>query len=701
MMFPNQSTRRCAIALACLVYVAPAVVAAATLEEIVVTADYRERTLAELPLSISVIDAETINGSAVQHFEELIAIVPNMNWSGDGHRARYLQIRGVGELAQYQGAPNPSVGFIIDDIDFSGIGTIATLYDIERIEVLRGPQGTRYGANALAGLIYMQSAAPDEQFTGQVRLGAGQDDALSAGVAIGGPLGERAGYRLSAHQYTSNGFRNNPYLARNDTNGRDELSLRGKLRWQAGDNWELDLTAMFSDVDDGYDAFAIDNSLTVLSDNPGKDAQKSVGSSFKANWSGARSFELTSITSFANSDIGFSFDADWGNDDAWAPVTYDYVSLNDRQRQAISQEFRFTSTDDGRIFSDSTDWLVGLYVNRLNEDLTTINLGDYFDPGFNFADSLDDRLASEFEALTAAVFGQLDVAVGDSGTFSLGLRLERRSTDYNDSNGLSLGPSDNMIGGEVSYSHAVSDAATIFGSISKGYKAGGFNLGFVPQDRREFDQESLWNYELGIKSVLAEGNLMINASVFYSTRDDQQVETSLQLNPNDPASFVFFTDNAAKGETFGFETDMRWLPTDSLELYANIGLLRARFDEFTTPLIDLTGRDQAHAPRYTLATGGVYRHSSGLFARLDLSAKDAFYFDVSHDQKSDAYTLANARLGFETDRWTAQVYARNLFDTEYAVRGFFFGNEPPNFPPTLYIRQGDPRQIGVTIDMRF
>jgi outer membrane receptor protein involved in Fe transport len=672
-----------------------------TLEEIVVTADYRERTLAELPLSISVIDAETIKGSAIQHFEELIAIVPNMNWSGDGHRARYLQIRGVGELAQYQGAPNPSVGFIIDDIDFSGIGTIATLYDIERIEVLRGPQGTRYGANALAGLIYIQSAAPDEQFTGQVRLGAGQDDALSAGLAIGGPLGDSAGYRLSAHQYTSNGFRNNPHLGRDDTNGRDELSLRGKLRWQAGDDWVFDLAAMFSDVDDGYDAFAIDNSLTVLSDNPGKDAQRSVGSSFKANWSGARSFDLTSITSFANSDIDFSFDADWGNDDAWAPVTYDYVSLNDRKRQALSQEFRLTSTDDGRIFSDSTDWLVGLYVNRLNEDLTTINLGDYFDPGFNFADTLDDRLASEFEALTAAIFGQLDVAVSDVGTFSVGLRLERRSTDYNDSNGLSLGPSDNMIGGEVSYSHAVSDAATIFGSISKGYKAGGFNLGFVPQGRREFDQESLWNYELGIKSVLADGNLMINAAVFYSTRNDQQVETSLQLNPNDPASFVFFTDNAAKGETFGFETDVRWLPTDSLELYANVGLLRAQFDEFTTPLIDLTGRDQAHAPRYTLATGGVYRHSSGLFARLDLSAKDEFYFDISHDQKSDAYTLANARLGFEADRWTAQIYARNLFDTEYAVRGFFFGNEPPNFPPTLYIRQGDPQQIGVTVDMRF
>ena len=152
-MTPISKVRRCAAPLVLSLFSVAVHAADDVLDEIIVTADYRERTLAELPLSISIIDAETINGSAVQHFEELIAAVPNMNWSGDGHRARYLQIRGVGELAQYQGAPNPSVGFIVDDIDFSGIGTIATLYDIEQIEVLRGPQGTRYGANALAGLL--------------------------------------------------------------------------------------------------------------------------------------------------------------------------------------------------------------------------------------------------------------------------------------------------------------------------------------------------------------------------------------------------------------------------------------------------------------------------------------------------------------------------------------------------------------------
>jgi outer membrane receptor protein involved in Fe transport len=154
------------------------------IDEIVVIADFRERPALDIPASVTVLDASIIERSSVQHFEELVGLVPNLNWSGDGHRARYFQIRGVGELEQYEGAPNPSVGFIIDDIDFSGIGTIATLFDLRQIEILRGPQGSRYGANALAGLIYVQSADPGDEFSGMVRLGAGGDDAWSGGIAI-------------------------------------------------------------------------------------------------------------------------------------------------------------------------------------------------------------------------------------------------------------------------------------------------------------------------------------------------------------------------------------------------------------------------------------------------------------------------------------------------------------------------------------
>jgi len=663
------------------------------IDEIIVKADFRGRSTSELPASITVLDAEQIRALAVQHFEEIINTVPNLNWSGDGNRARYFQIRGVGELEQYQGAPNPSVGFLIDDIDFSGIGTVATLFDMQQIEVLRGPQGSRYGANALAGLIYMRSTAPTEAFEGRAELTVGGDDALAGGVAIGGGLNadDSVSYRLSAHHHEGNGFRDNSYLNREDTNARDETTVRGRLRWSVGGDWQIDLAAMFADVDNGYDAFSLDNSFAMLSDRPGKDAQESIGASLRLEYSGSPNVTVTSITSVAASDIEFSYDADWGNDDSWAPVTYDYISISDRDRDTISQEVRL-ATDD---------WLVGVYAMKLQDELVTFNWGEYYDPFYDWADSLNDTFGSSYEATSIAAFGQYDHDVGDATRVSFGLRTERRKTDYNDTAGLSAGPAESMWGGELTLSHDHSASLTSFVSLSKGYKAGGFNLGVVPDDRRDFGAEELWNLEAGIKTVLLQDSLRINASIFANRRDNQQVRTSFQLIPGDPASFVFFTDNAAQGETTGFETDIRWLPSDAWELYLNVGLLDASFEKFQTPQVDLSGRGQAHAPKYTFALGGSYRHTNGFFVRLDATARDAFYYDVSHDEKSQAYELVNARLGYEADSWSAQLWARNLLDAEYAVRGFFFGNEPPDFPDTLYTRLGDPRQFGVTFDKRF
>jgi outer membrane receptor protein involved in Fe transport len=667
--------------------------AAGTIDEIVVTADLRGRTASELPASITVLGADEIESMAVQHFEELISAIPNLNWSGDGHRARYFQIRGVGELEQYQGAPNPSVGFLIDDIDFSGIGTVATLFDMQQIEILRGPQGTRYGANALAGLVYMRSTAPTPDFRGRAELTVGDDDALAGGFAVGGGIGtsDSAMYRLSAHHHRSNGFRDNTHLNRDNTNRREETTVRGRLSWSAAEVWQFDLAAVFADVDNGYDAFALDNSYTMLSDRPGKDAQESIGASFRAEYSGLANATLTSITSAADSEIEFSYDADWGNADSWAPVTYDYISASDRKRTTLSQEFRL-ATDS---------WLAGLYAMQLKDELVTFNWGDYYDPFYDWADSLNDLFGSDYDATNVAAFGQYNFDIGDASRISFGLRAERRTTDYNDTAGLSADPAESMWGGELTLSHDHSDAVTSYASLSKGYKAGGFNLGLVPDDRREFGAEQLWNLEVGIKSALLDSTLLVNAAVFVSRRDDQQVRTSFQLVPGDPASFVFFTDNAAKGETLGFEADLRWYPSDAWMLYANVGLLDAKFDDFQTPQVYLSGRAQAHAPDYTIAIGSNYEHSSGIFARVDVSARDAFFFDVSHDQKSEAYELVNARVGYKADTWSVNLWARNLLDEEYAVRGFYFGNEPPDFADTLYTRLGDPRHFGLTFDKRF
>ena len=262
---------------------------------------------------------------------------------------------------------------MIDDIDFSGIGTIATLWDIERIEVLRGPQGTRYGANAIGGLIYMQSRRPGDEFSGRVQLLAGEDDARSIGVAAGGPVSDRARLRLSAHHHESNGFRTNSFLGRENTNGRDETTVRGKLTIDAAPALGIDLAVMYTDIDNGYDAFALDNSYTMLSDKPGRDAQESIGASLRLEFEDIGPGALTSISAYADSDIEFGFDADWGNEESWDPVTYDYVSSSERRRKTFSQELRLASGAGEQVAG--ADWLVGLYALRLEETLTTLNFG--------------------------------------------------------------------------------------------------------------------------------------------------------------------------------------------------------------------------------------------------------------------------------------------------------------------------------------
>lgn len=661
----------------------PGVGAEVAIDEITVTADYRERSLVEVPLSISSMSEKFISEVAVQHFEELVNLVPNMNWSGDGHRARYFQIRGVGELEQYQGAPNPSIGFLIDDIDFSGIGSIATLFDIQTVEVLRGPQGSRYGASALGGLIYMRSTEPSVERNGRLQLTVGNDDAFSFAAAIGGALygSESASFRVSAQKHQSNGFRDNTFLNRDDTNGRDETSLRGKAHFEPTETVDIDVSLLYSNTDNGYDAFSLDNSNTVLSDKPGKDAQESVGAAIRLDWRAFSDLTATSVTSFADSRIDFSFDADWGNAESWAPVTYDYVSSNDRTRRTASQEFRL----------GSEQWLIGVYAFDLVDEILTVNLGDYYDPLYDWADTLDDRFGSNYEASSVALFGQYDHDLMEATRLSAGFRIEHRSTDYFDTGGLTTAPSETMWGGEIGISRDFS-ALTAYASLAKGYRAGGFNLGAVPAGKRDFDSEEMWTIETGIKALLLDSRLHMNAAVFQYRRNEQQVRTSTQLIPGDPASFVFFTDNTGEGNALGVEVDARWFPADDWELYASLGLIDATLQ---------SGREQAHAPSFTFAAGLAYRNPNGFFARLDASAKDAFYFDVSHDQKSEPYQLLNARIGLEAEFWLVSLWGRNLFDQKYAVRGFYFGNEPPDFPDTLYTRSGDPRQMGITIEKRF
>ena len=668
-----------------------------SLEEVVVTADLRGRDLLALPSSATVLDAATLQGVGVQHFQDVLSLVPNLNWSSGTSRPRFFQIRGVGELSQWQGAPNPSVGFLIDDIDFSGIGMPATLVDVERIEVLRGPQGTIYGANALAGLIAVNTRDPRRESELDASVTAGDFGTFGANAVMGGAVGSgESAWRLSAGRYESDGFRRNSFLHRDDTNGYSESSARLKYSAHPTENLRVKFTALWSDLDNGYDAFSIDNSRVTLADKPGQDTQISRALAMRLDYDGADAFRLESRTTFGKSRSVYSFDGDWGNDLSWgAESPYDYFQRFDREHGTLSQDLRLVSranVDEGAAFS----WLAGLYALRTDEDVLQTDV--WRDRQWGDGSS---SFVSDYRASNLAAYGELEWRLGEATVLAAGARAERRDSEYRDSDGAAFSPEETMYGGSLTLRHWLGERRSMYARLARGYKAGGFNIGeALPDDLLTFDTETLHNFEVGLRGVTEAGHWSYDVALFCMRRHDQQVPTGLQLVPGDPLTFVQFTDNAAGGRNYGLESTLSWRPTASLLVDLRTALLETEYLDYAVGDRDLDGREQAHAPQYQFDLGFAYQRAA-FFARVDFAGVDDFYFDDSHDERAPSRVLTNLKAGLSGKHWRAEVWVRNLFDEYYSQRGFWFGNEPPDFPPTRYVQAGDPRHVGLTIQYQF
>jgi iron complex outermembrane receptor protein len=669
-----------------------------SLDEVVVTADLRERTLSDLASSATVLDAHTLEIAGVQHFQDVLALVPNLNWSAGTSRPRFFQLRGIGELSQWQGAPNPSIGFLIDGIDFSGVGMPATLSDVERIEVLRGPQGTAYGGNALGGLIAVNTRAPRREHEINAAVSFGDHGTRGVSGVLGGPVGDgESAWRLVAGNHRSDGFRRNSYLGRDDTNGYNESNARLKFRAQPTDGIRVDVTALWADLDNGYDAFSIDNSRTTLSDKPGQDTQIARALAVRLDFEGAGTFDVESRSAFGTSRGVYSFDGDWGNDESWgANSPYDYFQRFDRERATLSTDLRVVSKASVAN-GDGFAWLAGAYVLRTDEDVRQHDI--YRDLVYGDGERL---FSSDYRATNLAGYGELEWRLGSETVLAFGARAERRSADYQDTDTAAFSPDETMFGGSMSLRRTLGEQRTAYVTLARGYKAGGFNIGdAVPADRRSFDAEVLHSLELGFRATREDASLATDIALFYMRREDQQVQTGLQLEPNDPLTFVQFTDNAAAGENYGLEGTVQWRPSDSLLVDIRAAVLETRYIDYANGERNLDGREQAHAPQYQYDLGLEYRGARGVFARVDFAGQDDFYFDDSHDERAPSRLLTHLKAGVSGKHWRAEVWVRNLFDRYYSQRGFLFGNEPPDFTPTRYVQAGDPRHAGVTVTYTF
>ncbi|WP_193163105.1 TonB-dependent receptor [Microbulbifer hainanensis] len=675
------------------------------LEEVIVTSQLRIANQLDIPTSVSVLDTAAISARGAGNLDQLLNLAPNVNFAAGASRGRFVQIRGIGERSQFIDPVNPSVGLIIDGIDFTGLGLAASTLDMDRVEILRGPQGTAYGANALAGLISMTSRAPTTESEASVSAEASRYNGRALSAAGGGALTDKLSYRLAARKQQSDGYIDNTYLGRSDTNGIDESVARGKLRYQPNDDLQLDFTALYIDTDNGYDAFSLYNTRETLSDQPGWDRQETLAGSVIAQWSGSELFTVKGTLSTASSDTEYGYDEDWTYV-GFHPWEYSSTDNYLRDKDNVSADLRLLSTQASKLFNGRSSWVAGVYFRDESEGLER-----------------NRSFTSQFDTQNAAVYGQLNTELSNAINLITGLRLERRDADYADSLAVDSDKSEDLWGGNITLEYHYSDNTLVYATVSRGYKAGGINASIISasatnpaisSDEFAFDTEHLLNYELGLKGNWLDSRLQAQLAAFYQDRSDVQAKQSI-FDPSD-FSFDDYLTNAAGGETTGVEVELNYLPTDSLRLFASLGWLNAEFVDFVSTShvdarddyngialapVDLDGRDVAQAPNYQFFTGTEISLLPQLVLRLEVEGKDSYYFSNSHDEKSKAYELLNARLTYTGSNWDVSLWGRNLTDEDYYTRGFYFsnqfGNNPANgYAPETYYQFGEPRVAGVT-----
>ncbi|HQR73499.1 MAG TPA: TonB-dependent receptor [Sulfurovum sp.] len=662
------------------------------LDPIVVGADFREQNLSKTTNSVTVIGEDEIYDKATQSFIEALQSAPNVNFTAGASKAKYIQIRGIGERSQFGTTMNPSVGVILDGIDLSQSPLGMTLFDVKQIEVLRGPQGTTFGANALAGMVIAQSNQPTSEASGHAEITVGNYNTKAFGAAVGGTIIEDTLLgRVSVYKNSSDGYMDNSYLGREDTNGIDELSVKGALKWLVSDNHTIDFNLLHADIDNGYDAFTLDNSWDSHSDMPGRDTQLTDAFSVKSTYQVNESMHLVTAISHSVTDSLYSYDEDWSYVGEFDASLYPYQGFDSYARDKKQTDFdiRLVSDEAGKLLDGTTAWTVGAYYKDYSENLTQNTL-DYVDP------SIYNLFTHDYNTISKAIYAQTDSDLTDKLVFTLGVRAESWEVEYDDSNAFKQNTDENLFGGKIGLSYEAQSNVLYYTTLSKGYKPGGVNAGNeVPVADRVYQTETLWNLDVGVNSNYFDNTLINRFNLFYGKRQDQQVKPYLELEK----SFTSYFDNAAKGSYYGLESELDYYPLETLHLYTKLGLLHAEFDEYTP---EMTGRAPAQSPAYQYNVGFDYDFIENWRFRTNVIGMGSYYFSDTHDSKSDPYALLNSSLEYLHGDFTVILWGRNLTDTEYEVRGFYFGNNPANgYESEVYTQKGTPLTAGVTLSYDF
>jgi outer membrane receptor protein involved in Fe transport len=669
------------------------------IEKIVVTGDFQRETIQTLSASASLLSEEEISLRGASYLDEILGSAANVNFTAGASRGRFIQIRGVGLRSQFVDPINPSVGLVIDGINYSGLGGSSLLFDIDQVEIYRGPQGTRFGADGMAGMIQMQSAKATSDPSLKLHLGAGTYNSHEAGLAASTGLTDDTTARVSYFRRKSDGYVDNLYL-NESTQNQDEQVARFKLNSQLTENLNTELNFHYIDINNGYDAFTLDNSRDSVADEPGQDNQKSYAVGIANTYTGFDKFDVSLNVSAIDSELLYSYDEDWVCNDINEPQLcaaglhpwgYSSTDIYNRDRDDQSANLQF---------NDKTgNWVAGLYYQNRDVDL---------ERQYTW---LASPFASTYETSNIALYGQVATPIGPKTTLITGLRVEQYQGDYTDSNGFIQETDDVMLGGKVALEYQVIDRTMIYASITRGYKAGGINSEALAKAKDEglnldanffqqhtsFDPEYLWSGEFGVKGSSLDDALTLRLAAFYMHRDDIQLK-AWQVEGQ---QFTGYVDNASSGSNYGLEIEGNYRLTDNLLLTGSAGYLDTEIDNFVTQSgLNQDGREQAQSPKYQYAFTARYNFTNAFYAMVGIEGKDDYYFSDSHNSKAPNSNLVNLSFGYDADMWSVRAWARNVFDEAVPTRGFEFGNDPlDGYETHTYTQLGEPRVAGVTFTL--
>jgi len=701
-----------------------------TLSKVVVTAQKREETVQEVPASISVLSGDKIRDSSLQSANEVTRFIPNASaGTTEGHGRPRWWIRGLGTGDQGANTVSP-VGIYVDDVYIANISATGfPLFDQERVEVLRGPQGTLWGKNTTAGAINFISRKPTFERSGYAKAGYGDyDDRVLEGAISDALVADRLAARLSFRHQGRDGYNENIADSK-DRGALEDDAARLQFLAYLNDDLEANLnlharsyhdTGGYSTVSyglrpDGSNRFGyrIDPAQGKVNYNAKYEVQiDQVGTNLNLNWQ-LGDLTLTSISAFEH----FTRDGFSDSDNTPQELQRSYAYADSQQ---WSQELRLASPREDRL-----NWVVGLHY--FNEDLDSRNASAALDNPFipRYYNNLSYNQGTE----SYAIFGSSTFRFTEDFSVTAGLRWTRETKDIDLRRVQNQGQADFSNGdwwkpGSVSTplvanavqderntwsdwtydltpEYQISDNARVYLRYAYGFRSGGYNTGATSQETvATVNPEYLTSYELGVKSEWLDGRLNANAALFYYDYEDIQLNIVSAVNNQTVSRLA----NGAEGEAYGAEFELEAVPVQNLHLNFALGLLHTEFTDYTSGNNDYSGNKFVRAPNVSAVIGADYRIplevGGALVLGTDWNTRSRQYFfsnDQSQNMRTGGYTLGNARITYELPGDTTQVsaYVSNLTDKEYR------NHTLPGGFQTAGVMFGDPRTFGVSVTTEF